>query len=116
MEALARLADDILDFLRSMFYKTFILEEFDIIVEPQKIRAKDYNAIHFNNAGEVTVFINGTLSIPPDSFYVSSNLPRQYFLADYQITFDDADSLGKNTGTIKRLEIVRKYEQGANYN
>lgn len=99
-----------------MFYKTRVLEDFEIVDKATKVRAKDYNAIYFQNAGEVTVLINGTLSIPPDSFYVTSNLPRQYFLSDYQITFDNADSLKKNTGTAKRLEIVKKYEQGANYN
>lgn len=116
METLITLVNKIWEWLSCTFKDKYIYEEFDILSSTTKVYVKGYNAIYFHNAGEVTVLINGTFSIPPSQFFVSSNLPRQYFLADYQISFDTADTLGKNTGTTQRLEIIKKYEQGANYN
>jgi len=111
MEAIAR----IFEFLKCQFQSRYILEDFEVIDTAQKVYMKGYNAVYVKNSGGVTALINGSLSIAPDEFYVSSNLKNQFFLADYQVTFDSGDTLGKNTGSTQRLELVFKYEQNANY-
>ena len=112
MEQVIKILSSIYKFITCNFGSVFIREDFEVYTENGRIDLKGYNAIYFKNAGEVTVFVNGSISIEPNSFYVSSNLPNQYFSEYYTITFDDSDTLGKNTGTVKRLESVIKKQQG----
>ena len=110
MEEIAKYINQIYCALKEWFnYKT-VEDEVGELTRADEVYLLGRIGVTYQNSGEVTAIIDGVFPIPPNSFFTSANPDRHTYIKSHRISFDTADTFGKNTGTNQRLSyIVKKY-------